>query len=448
MGEVFLEILKNCSVPHLFAKVIKDTRNKIVKFEINHTNLDKIKLFSKYYNQLNKEDPYWLEVFEEAIISKKVNIKKYLPEIDKNLNIELYSPDNENVILWISIDYAEEVENCKHKENMCEAVLNSIPDGVFFKELDYKYIKYNDSYLDTIEKTDREIKDKTVVEIYDDINFTKKNMKIDKERELENLRMEFFANVSHEFRTPINLVFSSIQLIRMRNKKMNCYCANKRYIDIIEHNSYRLLKLINNLIDTTKINSGYCEHKPKNRDIVEFLKDVCLYVSNYGKEKGINFVFETDVEQKIISFDREQMERIILNLVSNSIKFTKKQGIVKIIVKCEKNMVNVIIRDNGIGIPEDKLENIFDTFIHVDDRMTKISEGSGIGLFIVKSLVEINGGTIEIKSKVNEGTEFIIKLPDKLVEKDKEAQLNFDIYEGNFEQSIYEKMKIEFSDIY
>ena len=138
-----------------------------------------------------------------------------------------------------------------------------------------------------------------------------------------------------------------------------------------------------------------------------------MAASDFVKVNNMNIVFDTDEEEKIISFDLDNMERIILNLLSNAIKYGSDNGKIEVTINCTKD-VRISVKDNGIGIPKDKQNRVFERFGQVKNKMHTEWEGSGIGLFLVKSLVELNGGEIILNSELGKGIEFIIVLPDKI----------------------------------
>lgn len=267
------------------------------------------------------------------------------------------------------------------------------------------------------------------------------------EKELERLRTEFFANLSHEFRTPLNLIFSSLQMVEFKLKQS--ITADElglgKYTNIIRQNSFRLLRLVNNLIDSTKIDAGYVEYNPENSDIISYVKGIAHSVSTFAKEKHMDIIFNSQLQEKVIAFDLDKMERIILNLISNAIKFNKPNGKIEIQLCLKNGFVEIHVKDNGIGIPVDKLSYIFERFKQVNNRLTKVSEGSGIGLALVKSLLEMHKGTIEVISALGEGTEFIVKLPDAIIDKSSEISATKNQVLIN---SRVERIQIEFSDIY
>ena len=166
-----------------------------------------------------------------------------------------------------------------------------------------------------------------------------------------------------------------------------------------------------------------------------------MSIVEYTKLKDISIIFDTDVEEKIIAFDADMVERIMLNLLSNSIKFTERGGEIEVNIYNEEAKVKISVKDNGIGIPEDKLEMIFDRFGQVENSLRRRTEGSGIGLSLVKSLVELHEGTISVQSEFGRGTEFIIELPDKIIDNDFIAKNEENTFNA-------ERIHVEFSDIY
>lgn len=265
-----------------------------------------------------------------------------------------------------------------------------------------------------------------------------------KEIEKQNdLKSQFFITMSHELKTPLNIILGSIQLIDKLDKsnidefnlKLN------KYIGISRQNSYRLIRLINNLIDLNKIEGNHLVVKLKNGDIISIVEDITLSVAEYAKIKKLELIFDTEIEEKIMAFDSDKIERIMLNLISNAIKFTNEGGLVEVNIYESENKILISVKDTGIGIPIDMQKSVFDHFVQVDSTLQRKAEGSGIGLSIVKSLVELHGGNIRINSDYIDGSEFIIELPVTLVQ-------NKDIIDIRTSLSNLERVSIEFSDIY
>lgn len=263
----------------------------------------------------------------------------------------------------------------------------------------------------------------------------------------ETLKTEFFSNLSHELRTPLNVILSTLQLLDIYTKDSS---VNKRagrynkYTNIMKQNCYRELRIVNNMIDITRLDAGFFELKLQNCNIVSIVENITLSVTEYIKNNSINLFFDTDIEERIIACDRSNIERIILNLLSNSIKFTKQGGSMTVSIHEKKESIIISIKDTGIGIPADKLNIIFDRFRQVDRSLTRNQEGSGIGLAIVKSLVELHGGKIYVHSEYGKGTEFKIELPIKVLHEENNI---YKIVEDESQGRI-DMIRIEFSDIY
>lgn len=263
----------------------------------------------------------------------------------------------------------------------------------------------------------------------------------------EELRTEFFANISHELRTPLNVIFGGQQMLELfikNNMPMKDGDKIEKYMATMKQNCYRLVRLINNLIDITKIDAGYFQVSLKNRNIVDIVEVITLSVAEYIENNGVNLIFDTDVEEKFIACDPDKIERIMLNLLSNALKFTEYGGNIWVNMYDKGDKILISVKDDGIGIPEEKQKSIFDRFIQVDKSLSRNREGSGIGLSIVKSLVKMHGGNIDIISKWGKGSEFIIKLPNRRVQENKKRSSSNSYLESNK----IERIKIEFSDIY
>lgn len=260
----------------------------------------------------------------------------------------------------------------------------------------------------------------------------------------DKIKTEFFANMSHELKTPLNVISSSNQLIDSfyKNGKIEDYNDNvKSHVELVRQSSYRLQRLINNIIDLTKMESGLYKLELSKHNIVTVIEDLFMKVERYASKKDISILFDTESEEINMYIDKSEIERIILNLLSNCIKFTKNGGDIYVNIYNKRDLVSISVKDTGVGIPKNKLKLIFEEFGQVDKTLSRNTEGSGIGLTIVKNLVELHGGNISAISEEDKGTEFIINIPIKELNC-KENQEDRKIY------NIDEKIKIEFSDIY
>ncbi|QJA08134.1 HAMP domain-containing histidine kinase [Romboutsia sp. CE17] len=372
----------------------------------------------------NSELLYRLEYNEEEV--KKLNIKNLINY--NSINIEGYINSNKN-----KCNYEEsyDINNLKIYPK------NSNPFTVSGKFILKKYKEKE--YIIIILKDEQSISDKNINSMKNQIKILEENLAI------ESMKNEFFANLSHEFKTPLNIILGTMQLINKNIEKNNIFYDEnfnlKKYNHVIKQNSYRLLKLVNNLVDITRIDAGYYNIKRTNQNIVEIVEDITMSISQYAEEKGINLIFDTDEEEIIIGCDPDKIERIILNLLSNAIKYTDYGGEIKVSINLKKDKVYISVKDNGVGISEEGIKTVFERFVQDSNGIGRRCEG--IGLSLVKSLVEMHGGSISVNSKINEGSEFKFELPNKKVVEDK---TNTNIREAS--HSKIEKCDIEFSDIY
>lgn len=266
--------------------------------------------------------------------------------------------------------------------------------------------------------------------------------KLNASYELNKLHSEFFSNISHELKTPLNIILGSIQLAEKRHEIFQVREQNSHDImGIMKQNTYRLIRLTNNLIDISKYDTGYLKINRHNHDIVSIVEDITFSVGQYFKYRDKHIIFDTEVEEKIMAVDIDMIERIIMNLLSNAVKFTEKNGEIKVCIFDLDDKVAISVKDTGIGIPQEKISTIFDRFEQVDRSYTRNREGSGIGLSLVKTLTGLHGGSVNVKSILGGGSEFIVILPSTLIE-DEEPEVAFT------SDSKIDRISIEFSDIY
>ena len=230
---------------------------------------------------------------------------------------------------------------------------------------------------------------------------------------------ELIVNISHELKTPLNVIYSAAQLF-------NTYCDSGsldkkkgsiiKYIGSIKKNCYRLTKLINNIVDSSKIEAGFFKLKLSNNNIVKVVEDIVMSVTSFSEIKGLNIIFDTDIEEKIIACDPEKIERIVLNLISNAIKFSNEGDEIFINIKNKDEFVEISITDNGIGLEKKDLDIIFDRFKQVGESLSRNVQGTGIGLSLVKSIVELHNGRIYVESEVGKGSKFTVIFPTRIVQ--------------------------------
>lgn len=239
----------------------------------------------------------------------------------------------------------------------------------------------------------------------------KNNKLLNKIIELERSKNNYFINLSHELRTPLNVIYSIEQLITELNKSDKVIERDKlnEYMNVVRRNTKRLLVLINNLIDTSKMESSNYTLDIRQNDIVYIVEEATLSLKNYIEGKGIKLIIDPEIEEKIINCDAYEIERCIVNIVSNATKFTPSGGSIEVIIKEYEDRVKIIIKDTGIGIDKKYHESIFNRFNQVTD-FNENKGGSGLGLTITKQIIDMHNGKIFVDSEINKGSTFTIIL--------------------------------------
>ncbi len=249
-------------------------------------------------------------------------------------------------------------------------------------------------------------------------------------------KMEFMSNIANDIKKPLESIYiQNNKLINNSNK--SDYIKN--YNRLVKQNTYRLKRLLNNIEEIQR--NEECITL-KEFDIVKLVKNIVDISKEYTNKKGLNIKLKSEVESYNVRADIDKLERIILNILSNSIKFTNNGGNIDLSIYTVKNKICISIKDTGIGIPNDKFDIIFENFKQIDTTLSRSNEGTGIGLSVVRKLANIHDIDISIKSNIDNGSEFSILLPD---------YQDIDNKVSNKEEVIFadrEKIEIEFSDIY
>ncbi len=231
-------------------------------------------------------------------------------------------------------------------------------------------------------------------------------IRVEKERfkELDQVKSRFFANISHEFRTPLTLVMGPIKDV-LKNTEA---AEDKNRLQLAYQNAERLLQLINQLLDLSKLEANKMELLAVEQNLPAMLKGIAMSFESLAKRKHIQFNFVAQKEDIPLYVDKDKVEKIFYNLLSNAFKFTKENGEIAVMITDHKNHVEILVRDNGVGISSARLTNIFNRFFQADSAKMSEDEGSGIGLALVKELVELHKGRIQVESKAGVGTTFTI----------------------------------------
>jgi signal transduction histidine kinase/serine phosphatase RsbU (regulator of sigma subunit) len=232
--------------------------------------------------------------------------------------------------------------------------------------------------------------------------------------ELDRLKSNFFANISHELRTPLTLLLSPVESVLQGDYGEK---VERIFFENLHRNGIRLLKLINNLLDFSKIEAGRMNMKIHEMDIIAFLKNYVISIHSAAESKGIEMRFASLHDSVSLFIDQEKMDKIIMNLFSNSLKFTEKGGFIKINITDDAKYCYIVFEDSGVGIPSDKIDLVFDRFSQVDSGSTRKYEGTGIGLSLVKEFVVLHGGEVSVTSRfiddfpASHGTCFVMTIP-------------------------------------
>lgn len=389
---------------------------------------------------IKKDLEVFLSISADVIgaIDRNAYIKLFTKECNKITGFSEEELTSTSIIDKIYDDHKEEFLNIL---SLKDGNVKVIENKMICKDNSYKWLRWHLKYI-----KERDIIAFSVRDIDKEKEDVEARQKLEQNIYLESMKNEFFANISHEFKTPLNIMLGIIQLIDINivkeNIKFNDKIDLENYIKLFKQNLYRILRLVNNIIDITKIDAGYYELELGNYNIVNVVEEISLSVTPYAKNKQIDLVFDTNCEEMILAFDPEKIERILLNLLSNSIKHTSINGCIYVNVESKGDRVYISVCDNGEGIDSNKLQSIFERFTQAKSNIASSYEGSGIGLSLVKSLVNLHGGDISVKSEVGKGSKFEFYLPSKLVK----SKTNINKFIS--ENSKIEMCNIEFSDIY
>jgi signal transduction histidine kinase/DNA-binding response OmpR family regulator len=229
----------------------------------------------------------------------------------------------------------------------------------------------------------------------------------DRLSEIIQSQNHFFANISHEFRTPLTLILGlTHQIIQTTDTE-----TIRHDLGIAHKNAKRLLELVNQLLDLSKLESGNMKLQAVPLHVIPLLKALVLSFASYAERKRITLTFDATENELAAYIDKDKLEKIITNILSNAFKFTPEGGRIEVEATRVKDHLTVRISDTGIGIPADKIPKIFDRFYQVDGSHTREQEGTGLGLSLTRELVELHNGTIEVESTEGKGTTFVIRIP-------------------------------------
>jgi len=247
--------------------------------------------------------------------------------------------------------------------------------------------------------------------LFDDITEKKNTERIKLELERiqknEKVKNNFLSSISHDLKTPIGIIDSAVQLQKVFLSKKD-FRSVEKYNQICKENCVYLTRLTNNLIDISRITEQLLQPILNINNIVPFLESKVDIIREYASFNNKKIIFDTNDEEVFVKYDKEFMERIILNLLSNSIKYTSEGGLIEVNVIATKERVKIEFCDSGCGMTDEFIKEAFNIYTMENYNDSKKNKSSGIGLFVVYNLIEIQEGKIDVESKVGEGSKFII----------------------------------------
>ena len=260
--------------------------------------------------------------------------------------------------------------------------------------------------------------------------------------QINHAKNEFFTNITHEFRTPITLILGPLQKIMNTPDEQIDVKKFKLQIGLISRNAQRLLNLINQILDLKKLEAGKLELRPNKDDIILFTKNIASSFTAMAYDKKIQFQVSSSMGELKMPFDPDKYEKIVMNLLANAFKFTPNHGIISLMMSYldeqKGSMPNfkLEISDNGIGLAKEHQNKIFELYYQVKDNNTSGNPGTGVGLFMVKQLVELHGGSIDVESEPTQGCKFTILLPIRTGEEEteKSSTINTELIDLQFEE--------------
>ena len=247
---------------------------------------------------------------------------------------------------------------------------------------------------------------------------------------------QYLLNIIHDLRSHLNVITSAAQFMEHNYKDDK----NLKYIEIIKRNSFKMLKLINNLIDSNKIKNNYYKLNKKNIDIVPMIENTISCIEKFASERNINLIFDTNEEECIMAIDPEAIDRVVMNLLSNAIKFSNENSEIYINLLVKDKEIELSFKDEGCGISKEEKERVFERFYQ--GKNNDNIEGSGIGLNLCMLFVKAHDGKIFLESEINKGSIFTVILPRKI-----EDHIETVKEEGNLINK-NQAVEIEFSDTY
>ena len=400
--------------------------------EVNETNKEKTiykEKYKRFFNIVENSKNLNVLILDEEDKISYIN-QKTTKDFKERYDIDISK--------YINQDIKELPKHYQSDESYADILEKLLITGHYKGEALIGEEKIIDLYIQILKEANKEytyIQYSDISEKYINKKLILENEYIKKEEELRNY---IFNNISHELKTPINTIYLAEQMLTHKVDSDNFEELYTKYSKVIHINCQRLTRIVNNIIDITKLETNQKTPSTFNYEIISMLEEISMIVNQFAKEKNIKVIFDTDFEELYIECDALMLEKIILNIFSNAIKFTKPGGIINVhVYKCRDN-IEISIEDNGIGIDKDMQDKIFDRFVQVDKTITRTNEGSGIGLSISNIMAMKMNGEIKVISDRENGSNFILSLPNRTSSNKEIAEHVVNI----------ENIKLELSDIY
>ena len=240
------------------------------------------------------------------------------------------------------------------------------------------------------------------------LTYAQEKLKTNQQLEMDEMKLRFFTNISHEFRTPLTLILTPLDELLNKEKDKE----KKNLLEVIDRNAQGLLRLVNQLLDFRKLDNNGHKLQQSHGDVIQFLNEQASLFNDAMEKKRINYTFSTEIPALPMWFDVDKLAKIMVNLLSNAYKFTPEEGHVSIHVKNREDAIlSISVQDDGVGVPEEDQEKIFERFYRVNPSKDYNNQGSGIGLHIVKEYVELHGGQVHAERLPEKGSLFEVLLP-------------------------------------
>ena len=396
LNSVDVSFLANNSVK----QVLDITDSQVGIFYINDED-DNLKVLAKYSIDENLLKESYFDVSPDGIVKRAHESGEwiYVDGISENVAITI-----DLGLYKAKLQHIKAIPLVFQKKKIGVILVASVSSSLF----DESYLKgYINSLVQSLSNAISYIEtQKSSIALQD------ANMELE---ESNRLKSEFLANMSHELRTPLNSIIGFSNILQ-KNKKNNLLEKQLSQLEKINRNGLNLLDLINNILDLSKIESGKMELEVRKVDLISTVSntlDLIMPQASNGKKK---LIFNNQLDKNIYYYDTDEQKfkQIVINLVSNAIKFVEpSSGEIEVSIVEDEGMIKVLVKDNGIGIAEDKIEYIFGAFQQSDGSTTRKYGGTGLGLAISKSMAEMLGGYIDVKSKLDVGSTFSLCLPIK-----------------------------------